>query len=62
MGSHDVHFGGEDNESIGLFCSKCHANARFRKDDPGVAAVDGGGYTVDQPLQDKWMGAECPVE
>lgn len=60
--SHDLIHAGEDHEAIALRCKKCQANARFLKEDEGVAAVEGGGFTVSQELQDKWLGAECPVE
>lgn len=61
MADHNLVMNGSDGEAVSLRCTKCQANARFLLSEPGVS-VDGPEAVVPVELQDKWLGADCPVE
>lgn len=61
MANHSNYVESVDQEAVALKCSKCQANARFLLSDPGVAKA-GKEIHVSLELQDKWLGADCPVE
>ncbi len=61
MANHSVFIESLDHEAVTLKCRKCQANARFLLTEEGVTKA-GKEITVSLELQDKWLGADCPVE